>query len=156
MFGYYLLLGLLFTAGTILLLLIGLVHALSLFGTPTPANDTEKQLFSLMRDYHFNLMGSSRSMNDLMRGFSMAFMLAAFGFGIFDLALRKERTELLKRCVRLSRKFKGGEVPRPPYWTGFRVQPSAIEFWTHRAHRLHSREIYARRARGWRRDLLQP
>ena len=89
----------LFTAGTILLLLIGLVHALSLFGTPTPANDTEKQLFSLMRDYHFNLMGSSRSMNDLMRGFSMAFMLAAFGFGVFDLVLRKERTELLKRVT---------------------------------------------------------
>ena len=88
-----------FTAGTILLLLIGLVHALSLFGTPTPANDTEKQLFSLMRDYHFNLMGSSRSMNDLMRGFSMAFMLAAFGFGVFDLVLRKERTELLKRVT---------------------------------------------------------
>jgi hypothetical protein len=89
----------LFTAGTVLLLLIGLVHASSLFGTPTPANDTEKQLFSLMRDYHFNLMGSSRSMNDLMRGFSMAFMLAAFGFGIFDLVVRKERTELLMRVA---------------------------------------------------------
>jgi hypothetical protein len=86
----------LFTAGTFLLLLIGLVHASSLFGAPTPANDTEKQLFSLMHDYHFNLMGSSRSMNDLMRGFSMSFMLAAFGFGIFDLVLRRERTDLLK------------------------------------------------------------
>src|SRR6516164_7910850 len=89
----------LFTAGTMLLLLIGLVHSLSLIGTPTPANDTEKQLLSLMRDYHFNLMGSSRSMNDLMRGFSMAFMFAALGFGIFDLVLRNERTELLKRIA---------------------------------------------------------
>jgi|SRR5215467_8592359 hypothetical protein len=89
----------LFTAGTVMLLLIGLVHAFSLIGTPTPANDTEKQLFSLMRDYHFNLMGSSRSMNDLIRGFSMSFMLAAFGFGIFDLVLRKQRTELLKNVA---------------------------------------------------------
>src|SRR5215470_478845 len=90
----------LFTAGTILLLLIGLVHAFSLVGTPTPANDTEKQLFSLMHDYHFNLMGSSRSMDDLMRGFSTSFMLAAFGFGIFDLVIRKQQpTELLKRVA---------------------------------------------------------
>ena len=38
-------------------------------------------------------------MNDLMRGFSMAFMFAALGFGIFDLVLRNERTELLKRVA---------------------------------------------------------
>jgi pyridoxamine 5'-phosphate oxidase len=68
----------------------------------------------------------------------------------------RSRAELLERCARLTRKFKGHEVPRPPYWTGFRVRPDAIEFWTHREHRLHDREIYFRRGRGWRRDLLQP
>jgi pyridoxamine 5'-phosphate oxidase len=67
-----------------------------------------------------------------------------------------ERTELLARCAQLARKFKGREVPRPVSWTGFRVRPGVIEFWTHRAHRLHDREIYHRRGRGWRRDLLQP
>jgi pyridoxamine 5'-phosphate oxidase len=66
------------------------------------------------------------------------------------------RPELLARCARLARKFRGREVPRPLYWTGFRVRPDVIEFWTHRAHRLHDREIYLRRGRGWRRDLLQP
>ena len=74
-----------FTAGAVLLLLLGLVHSISLFETPTPANDTEKQLLLLMNDYHFNLMGSSRSMNDLLRGFSVSFMLAALAFGGFDL-----------------------------------------------------------------------
>ena len=68
----------------------------------------------------------------------------------------RSRAELLTRCARLARKFRGREVPRPPYWTGFRVFPDAIEFWTHREHRLHDREIYFRRGRGWRRDLLQP
>jgi hypothetical protein len=51
----------LFTAATILLLLIGAVHSLSFLETPTPANDTEKQLLALMHDYHFNLVGSSRT-----------------------------------------------------------------------------------------------
>jgi pyridoxamine 5'-phosphate oxidase len=68
----------------------------------------------------------------------------------------RSRAELLSRFARLARKFRGREVPRPPLWTGFRVRPDAIEFWTHREHRLHDREIYLRHGRGWRRDLLQP
>ena len=68
----------------------------------------------------------------------------------------RSRAQLLERCARLSTKFKGREVPRPPYWTGFRVHPDAIEFWTHRAHRLHHREVYVRGSRGWRCELLQP
>jgi pyridoxamine 5'-phosphate oxidase len=68
----------------------------------------------------------------------------------------RSRTELLARCARLARKFRGREVPRPRCWTGFRVRPNAIEFWTQRAHRPHDREIYLRHGRGWRWDLLQP
>jgi len=68
----------------------------------------------------------------------------------------RSRAELLARFARLARKFRGREVPRPPLWTGFRVRPDAIEFWTHREHRLHDREIYLWHGRGWRRDLLQP
>jgi pyridoxamine 5'-phosphate oxidase len=66
------------------------------------------------------------------------------------------RAELLGRCIRLARKLRGREVPRPSWWTGFRVRPEVMEFWTHREHRLHDREIYRRRGRGWRRYLLQP
>lgn len=89
----------LFHAGAILLLLIGVVHSLSLFGSPTPANETEKQLLSLMNDYHFNLVGSSRSMANLMRGFSISFMVAAFGFALLDLTLRREPAQVLKRVA---------------------------------------------------------
>jgi hypothetical protein len=71
----------LFKIGIALLILIGLTHSLSLFRDLAPANDTEKQLIALMTQYNFNLMGSMRSMDNLFRGFSISFMLAAFGIG---------------------------------------------------------------------------
>jgi hypothetical protein len=70
----------LFTAGGVALLVLGAIHALSLFVKMVPANDTERQLLALMSSYKFNLMGSSRSMENLMRGFSISFMLGAWGW----------------------------------------------------------------------------
>ncbi len=89
----------LFTAGAVWLLLLALVHAFSLFAKPAPANETERQLLDLMSNYRFNLMGSFRSMSDMMRGFSVSFMAAALGFGILDLSLSGERAGLLKRAA---------------------------------------------------------
>jgi pyridoxamine 5'-phosphate oxidase len=74
----------------------------------------------------------------------------------YQSARLRSRAGLLTRVVQLNRKFKLQDVPRPHYWTGFRVRPDAIEFWTHREHRLHHREIYRRRGNGWRCELLQP
>jgi len=81
------------------LLILGLVHSLSLIREQVPANETEKQLLGLMSGYRFNLMGSIRTMNDLVRGFSVSFMLAALGFALFDLLLFRERAGLLKRAA---------------------------------------------------------
>jgi hypothetical protein len=89
----------LFKAGAVALLILGLVHSLSLIREKVPANDTEKQLLGLMSSYKFNLMGSIRTMNDLVRGFSISFMLAALGFALFDLLLFRERAGLLKRAA---------------------------------------------------------
>lgn len=66
------------------------------------------------------------------------------------------REALLARWRRLRDRYRGRPIPRPPAWSGFRVVPDAIEFWTHRAHRLHERERFVRTRGGWRRTLLQP
>jgi hypothetical protein len=86
----------LFTTGGVVLVLLGLVHSISLFQELAPANDTERQLLGLMNSYKFDLMGSSRSMENLLTGFSISFMLAALGFGALTLLLRRERAGLLK------------------------------------------------------------
>jgi len=91
-----------FIAGAILLIVMGLVHSLSLIKAPSPANETERQLLDLMSNYRFSLMGSMRSMQNLMTGFSIAFMFAALGLGAVDFALRRERSELLKRIALLN------------------------------------------------------
>lgn len=68
----------------------------------------------------------------------------------------RSRAELLVRWKRLRAGYGDAAVPRPPEWTGFRVVPEAIEFWTRGEHRLHRRERFVRRGRGWRLGLLQP
>ena len=89
----------LFKTGAVALVIVGLVHSLSLFQKQIPANETEKQLLDLMSNYKFNVVGSQRSMADFLRGFSVCFMLAALGFGFFDLLLFRERAGLLKRAA---------------------------------------------------------
>lgn len=56
----------------------------------------------------------------------------------------------------IERSFRGRPVPRPRHWTGFRIVPSSIEFWTRGDYRLHHRELFTRTRAGWRRTLLQP
>jgi pyridoxamine 5'-phosphate oxidase len=68
----------------------------------------------------------------------------------------RSREELLALLAQVAAKSRGREVARPSSWTGFRVRPDVIEFWTHREHRLHHRKIYFRHGRGWSSYLLQP
>jgi pyridoxamine 5'-phosphate oxidase len=66
------------------------------------------------------------------------------------------RAALLARVRLLERKYRGKDVPRPPHWIGYRLVPDRIEFWTRREPRLHHREEFRKRGRGWTMRLLQP
>jgi len=68
----------------------------------------------------------------------------------------RSRVLLLARVKKIATKLRGREVPRPVEWLGFRLRPDVIEFWTHREHHLHEREVYIRDGNHWRRRLLQP
>jgi pyridoxamine 5'-phosphate oxidase len=61
------------------------------------------------------------------------------------------------RFAQLIARFEGADVPRPPHWGGYRVQPRAIEFWQDRAHRLHERRLFVPHGHGgWSEGMLYP
>lgn len=66
------------------------------------------------------------------------------------------RLDLEKRVATFAAKFGLGAVPRPPFWSGFRVRPERIEFWSEGRFRLHEREVYSRNGEAWRIERLYP
>ena len=68
----------------------------------------------------------------------------------------KSRAELLKRAVAVESRYFGREIPRPPHWSGLRVVPHMIEFWTGRKSRLHDRFRHSLGENGWEKQRLFP
>ena len=66
------------------------------------------------------------------------------------------REVLEERLRALEAEYDAREVPRPPFWGGYRVEPEVIEFWQGRENRLHDRLVYRRSGGGWGRERLQP
>jgi pyridoxamine 5'-phosphate oxidase len=68
------------------------------------------------------------------------------------------RQMLEERVAAYDKEFETGDVPRPPYWKGYRIVPSAIEFWQDQPSRLHDRIVFTRAAPGeaWTRQRLFP
>jgi pyridoxamine 5'-phosphate oxidase len=65
--------------------------------------------------------------------------------------------EDLERSVReLGEKYAGQDVPLPPFWGGYRLEPEQIEFWQGRADRLHDRLVFTREGDGWSTRRLYP
>lgn len=67
-----------------------------------------------------------------------------------------ERAELEQRVKAFSQKYPGEQVPLPGDWGGYRVRPTAIEFWQGRADRLHDRLVFERDGEAWATRRLYP
>jgi pyridoxamine 5'-phosphate oxidase len=72
-----------------------------------------------------------------------------------------DRLAFEKKIAEFGLKFGLGKVPRPPHWSGWRVEPLAIEFWRDRPFRLHERLVFTRASQegageGWTTHRLFP
>ncbi|MDY7093573.1 MAG: pyridoxamine 5'-phosphate oxidase [Acidobacteriota bacterium] len=68
----------------------------------------------------------------------------------------KNRRELEEAFAAVEERFADGEVPLPSHWGGYRLTPTALEFWQGRPSRLHDRFLYSRDADGWSLRRLAP
>lgn len=69
----------------------------------------------------------------------------------------ESRKTLAGRIAKTAARFAGRTVSRPPFWSGFRLTPDRMEFWTNRSGRLHDRVGFERIAADrWRRFLIYP
>jgi pyridoxamine 5'-phosphate oxidase len=68
----------------------------------------------------------------------------------------ESRFALEKAVAKYTAKFAIGEIPRPGYWSGFRIDPVQMEFWSDGAFRLHDRVRFTREGEGWAKARLYP
>jgi pyridoxamine 5'-phosphate oxidase len=64
--------------------------------------------------------------------------------------------DFLKKIETIAQKYDGHPIPRPPYWTGYRLTPARIEFWLEENFRLHRRFLYEKNNARWQMTLLNP
>lgn len=70
----------------------------------------------------------------------------------------EEPNSLQIRVDQFTKQFQDQPIPRPPYWSGFRISPLRIEFWLNKEFRLHDRLIYFRsnESENWQTESLYP
>ncbi len=68
----------------------------------------------------------------------------------------KNREEFLEKVKNFENKYPSNNVPRPPYWSGWRLIPEQIEFWLDGEGRIHERLNYIQRNNEWKKELLYP
>ena len=72
-------------------------------------------------------------------------------------SIMKERSEIINSIEKFKIKYADeNKVPRPPYWSGWVVNPQEIEFWLDRENRIHERLRYQKKNKNWKKDVLYP
>jgi pyridoxamine 5'-phosphate oxidase len=66
------------------------------------------------------------------------------------------REVLNEKLSKIRERFADGNIPLPPFWGGYRVVPTTIEFWQGGPARLHDRFLYSRKTDGWKIERLSP
>jgi pyridoxamine 5'-phosphate oxidase len=66
------------------------------------------------------------------------------------------REQFEEKLAEMETRFPGDDIPRPPFWSGWRVTPDYFEFWQGAEYRLHDRTTYRRRPAGWEIGKLYP
>lgn len=64
--------------------------------------------------------------------------------------------EFKQRLDEISENFADQDIPRPPFWSGFRVVAQKIEFWQEGEFRIHQRDLYSKSGKGWELTKLYP
>ena len=67
-----------------------------------------------------------------------------------------QRATLEDRIAKYEKRFSPGQVPRPAFWSGYRLVPDNFEFWDRRPFRLHDRTLYSRDGDRWSSVKLYP
>jgi pyridoxamine 5'-phosphate oxidase len=67
-----------------------------------------------------------------------------------------DRETFERELAEVEARFPGEEIPRPAFWSGWRLVPDYFEFWQDQRFRLHDREIYERAGESWREGRLYP
>lgn len=109
-------------------------HQVRIEGSVEPVADGEADAYFATRPRPFQVGAWASSQSDLL----------------------ESRRVLDDRVLEADARFRDGTVPRPPFWSGYRVIPDAIEFWRRDPARLHARERYERDGSHWRVSTLYP
>ena len=70
--------------------------------------------------------------------------------------LLPERAELEGRLAQYEAQYPGDDIPRPGYWSGYRIVPERLEFWQAADFRLHDRTVFTRSGPGWSVSKIYP
>ncbi len=68
----------------------------------------------------------------------------------------EEEHDLVDRIKEITKQFEGQTIPRPPFWSGYRIKPNHIEFWKDQPSRLHTRIVYELQQGVWEIERLYP